>query len=145
MKLFDSLRRDVVDFEPIQAGKATVYGCGPTVYDFAHVGNFRTFLVYDLLHRHLRWRGLDVRFVVNLTDVDDKTIKGAAAGGKQLTEHTEPFAEAFLSDAKALGFLEFDDHPKATDFIEAMVNFISRLIEAGHAYQAEDGSVYYSV
>ena len=90
MRFYDSLRRQVVDFQPLEAGQALVYGCGPTIYDSAHVGNFRTFLVYDVLHRYLRWRGLEVRFVVNLTDVDDKTIKGAAAAGKTLTSTRSP-------------------------------------------------------
>ena len=145
MKLFDSLRRQSIEFEPLTPGQVTVYGCGPTIYDFAHVGNFRTFLVYDLLHRYLRWKGFDVRFVVNLTDVDDRTIEGAAAAGKPLDEHTSPFAEAFMADAKSLGFLDFDEHPRATSYVEAMVAFIERLVRAGHAYRAEDGSVYYAV
>ncbi|MDH3222370.1 MAG: cysteine--tRNA ligase, partial [Gemmatimonadota bacterium] len=97
MKLHDSLRRATVDFQPQTPGEVTVYGCGPTIYNFAHIGNFRTFLVYDLLHRTLEWKGYRVRFVVNLTDVDDKTIKGAAAAGKKLEEHTDPFAWAFMT------------------------------------------------
>ena len=145
MRLYDSLRRAAADFEPVVPGEATVYGCGPTVYNYAHIGNFRTFLVYDLLHRALEREGYKVRFVVNLTDVDDKTIRGAAEAGRKLEEHTGPFAEAFMDDARSLGFLAFDEHPRATAFIEPMIEFIQRLVDAGHAYRADDGSVYFSV
>ncbi len=145
MKLHDSLRRATVDFQPQSPGEVTVYGCGPTIYDSAHIGNFRTFLVYDLLHRTLEWKGYSVRFVVNLTDVDDKTIKGAAEAGKKLEEHTDPFARAFMDDAAALGFLAFDARPRATAHIDAMIRFIEGLVASGHAYRTEDGSVYFSV
>ena len=145
MKLHDFLRRETRPFEPLRPGRVTVYGCGPTVYDFAHIGNFRTFVVYDLLHRHLRWRGHEVGFVVNFTDVDDKTIRGAADAGRLLGEHTEPYARAFLDDAGALGLLPFSAHPRATAHIPAMVAFVENLVENGHAYRGADGSVYYSV
>lgn len=145
MKLYDSLRRELVDFAPLAPPRVAVYGCGPTVYDFAHIGNFRTFLVYDLLHRHLRARGHEVEFVVNLTDVDDKTIEGAAEAGLSLGEHTEPFVRAFREDAKTLGLLPFSQHPRATEFVPVMTGFIERLLARGHAYSAADGSVYYSV
>ena len=145
MNLYDSLHRELRRFEPGSPGRVTVYGCGPTVYDYAHIGNFRTFVVYDLLHRQLRRHGHEVEFVVNFTDVDDKTIDGAAAAGCSLTEHTGPFIDAFLADAGTLGFLPVSRHPRATGYIPAMVEFVERLIEAGHAYRAGDGSVYYSV
>ncbi len=145
MRLYDSLRRALVDFEPLDSERVTVYGCGPTVYDFAHVGNFRAFLVYDLLHRCLRAHGREVEFVVNLTDVDDKTIDGAVAAGVALAEHTEPFARAFQEDAETLGMLPFSRLPRATDFVPVMIRFVERLVERGHAYAAPDGSVYYSV
>ena len=145
MKLYDSLRRELRPFEPLNPDRATVYGCGPTVYDFAHVGNFRAFVVYDLLHRHLRLSGRDVDFVVNFTDVDDKTIDGAAEAGHTLGEHTGRFVEAFREDSKRLGLLPFSRHPRATAYIPAMVTFIERLLANGSAYQAGDGSVYYAV
>ena len=145
MRLHDSLSRRTRTFEPVRPGRVAVYGCGPTVYDFAHIGNFRTFVAYDLLHRHLRWRGHEVDFVVNFTDVDDKTIQGAADAGRLLGEHTEPFVRAFLNDATTLGFLAFSSHPRATAYIPAMVAFVERLMENGHAYRGTDGSVYYSV
>ena len=145
MKLYDSLRRELRPFQPGSPARATVYGCGPTVYDYAHIGNFRTFVVYDLLHRHLRRRGHEVEFVVNFTDVDDKTIDGATAAGCTLPQHTGPFIDAFLEDAATLGFLPVSRHPRATEFIPAMVEFVERLVETGHAYRGGDGSVYYSV
>ena len=145
MNLHDSLTRETRPFEPLHPGRVAVYGCGPTVYDFAHIGNFRTFAVYDLLHRYLRWRGLEVDFVVNFTDVDDKTITGAANAGRQLGEHTESFVRAFLDDSETLGFLPFSSHPRATAYIPAMVAFVERLVDRGSAYVAPDGSVYYAV
>ena len=145
MRLHDSLSRQVRDFEPRRPPRVTVYGCGPTVYDLAHVGNFRSFVAYDLLHRHLRWRGHEVDFVVNLTDVDDKTIRGAAAAGLPLRKYTEPFVEAFLDDAATLGFLPFASHPRATDHVAEMVRLVAGLERSGHAYRGGDGSVYYSV
>ncbi len=145
MKLYDSLRGDIHDFVPLNPERVTVYGCGPTVYDFAHIGNFRAFMAYDLLHRHLRWRGYEVDFVVNFTDVDDKTIAGAQAAQQPLAEHTAPFVEAFLEDARTLGFLPFSRHPRATGYIAAMLGFVERLVQSGNAYHAADGSVYYDV
>lgn len=145
MKLYDSLRREPRTFRPQDPARVTVYGCGPTVYDFAHIGNFRTFVVYDLLHRHLKSRGHDVEFVVNFTDVDDKTIAGAARAGVSLHDHTAPFVQAFLEDAESLGIAPFSQHPRATAFVPEMVTFIERLVATGHAYAVPDGSVYYSV
>lgn len=145
MKLYDSLRRELRPFRPQDPPRVTVYGCGPTVYDYAHVGNFRTFLVYDLLHRHLKRRGHHVEFVVNFTDVDDKTIEGAAQAGTSLHDHTAPFVGAFLEDVESLGIAPFSQHPRATAFVPQMVTFIERLVAAGHAYAVRDGSVYYSV
>ncbi len=145
MRLYDSLRRAVVPLEPLDPGRVAVYGCGPTVYDFAHVGNFRAFLVYDLLHRCLKAHGHAVDFVVNLTDVDDKTIEGAAAAGVSLAEHTAAFAQAFQDDAETLGMLPFSRLPRATDYVPVMIRFVERLLARGHAYAAADGSVYYSV
>ena len=145
MRLYDSLTRELRRFEPLDPGRATVYGCGPTVYDFAHIGNFRAFVVYDLLHRHLLSTGRAVDFVVNFTDVDDKTIDGAAEAGRTLAGHTARYIEAFQEDSRRLGLLPFSRHPRATAYIPAMVTFIERLFAAGSAYRAGDGSVYYSV
>jgi cysteinyl-tRNA synthetase len=145
LRFYNTLSRRLEEFEPLVPGKVLVYGCGPTIYDYPHIGNFRTFIAFDLLHRFLEWSGFEVRFVTNLTDVDDKTIKGALEKGITIREYTAPFGEAFLEDARALGIRPMDLYPKATDYVDAMVDFVRRLEAKGLAYQAEDGSVYYSI
>jgi cysteinyl-tRNA synthetase len=145
LKVYDTKSRALSPFTPLEAGKVRAYACGPTIYDHAHIGNFRTFLFFDLVHRYLEWSGYDVRFVMNLTDVDDKTIDGAMAAGASVADFTRPFGEAFLEDARTLGMLPADAYPRATEYIERMVEFIGRLIASGHAYQADDGAVYFSV
>ena len=145
LKVYDTKSRALVAFTPLHAGEVRAYACGPTIYDHAHIGNFRTFLFFDLVHRYLEWSGYDVRFVMNLTDVDDKTIDGAAAAGETVAAFTQPFGEAFLEDARTLGMLPVDAYPRATQYIERMVHFIGRLLESGHAYRADDGAVYFSV
>ena len=127
LRIYNTLTRSLEEFRPLEPGKARVYGCGPTIYDYPHIGNFRTFMVFDLLHRYLEWSGLDVRFVNNLTDVDDKVIRGARDAGVAIREYTEPFAVAFLSDLHTLGIRPVDLYPRATDYIEAMVDFVKRL------------------
>jgi len=145
LKVFNTETRSLGAFVPLETGKVRVYACGPTIYDHAHIGNFRTFLFFDTVHRHLEWSGYDVRFVMNLTDVDDKTIKGAVAAGKSVADFTRPFGEAFLADCDRLGMLPADSYPRATAYIRPMVDFVARLIESKHAYVAEDGAVYFSV
>ncbi len=145
LRFYNTLSRRLEEFEPLEPGKVLIYGCGPTIYDYPHIGNFRTFIAFDLLHRFLEWSGFEVRFVTNMTDVDDKTIKGALGKGITIREYTEPFGEAFLEEARALGIRPMDLYPKATDYVDAMVEFVRRLEEKGLAYQAEDGSVYYSI
>jgi len=144
-KLYNTLSRSLDEFEPLVPGKVLVYGCGPTIYDYPHIGNFRTFVAFDLLHRFLEWSGFEVRFVTNLTDVDDKTIKRALEEGVTIGEYTAPFGVAFLEDARSLGIRPMDLYPKATDYVVGMVEFVRRLEAKGLAYQAEDGSVYYSI
>ena len=145
LKVYDTKSRRLTAFEPLEAGEVRAYACGPTIYDHAHIGNFRTFLFFDVVHRYLEWSGYDVRFVMNLTDVDDKTIGGAVAAGATVAEFTRPFGEAFLDDARTLGMLPVDAYPRATEYIEPMVAFIGRLVDSGHAYPADDGAVYFSV
>jgi len=145
LKVRNTASRSVEPFEPLEPGKARVYACGPTIYSHAHIGNFRAFVFFDLVHRHLEWSGFDVRFVMNLTDVDDKVIEAAFEAGSSISEHTAPFGEAFLSDCATLGIRRADVYPRATDYIEQMVDFVARLVERGHAYAAEDGAVYYSI
>lgn len=145
LHVYNTATRSLEAFTPLEEGKATVYACGPTIYDHAHIGNFRTFLFFDIVHRHLERSGLDVRFVMNLTDVDDKVIEAAVERGTSITEHTAPFGEQFLADCETLGVRSFDEYPRATKYVERMVDFIERLMERGHAYAAEDGAVYYSI
>jgi cysteinyl-tRNA synthetase len=125
----------------------SLYTCGPTVYAHAHIGNFRAYVFEDLLQRHLRERGFAVRRVMNLTDVDDKTIRGAVASGIPLGDYTRPFKDAFFEDAKTLRLLPAESYPAATDpeQIARMIAMIGTLMERGHAYQAEDGSVYFRI
>ena len=125
----------------------SLYTCGPTVYAHAHIGNFRAYVFEDLLQRHLQERGFVVRRVMNLTDVDDKTIRGAHVAGIPLADYTRPFKEAFFQDAKALRLLPADAYPEATDpeQIARMITMIGTLMERGHAYQAEDRSVYFRI
>lgn len=145
LKVYDTLRRSLVRFEPMDADRARVYACGPTIYGYPHIGNFRAFLFFDLVHRYLEWTGYSVDFVMNLTDVDDKTIKGAVAEGKDIRSYTEPYGEAFLEDCSTLGIRPVDAYPKATDYVDRMIAFVERLVAGGFAYQAEDGAVYFSI
>lgn len=126
-------------------GLVTLYTCGPTVYNFAHIGNFRTYVFEDLLRRTLKFFGLQVKQVMNLTDVDDKTIKGAIAQGISLDAFTQPFKEAFFQDLATLKIEKAEVYPAATDYIEPMIQMIQKLIEKGFAYQGQDGSVYYAI
>jgi len=145
LKVHNTASRTLEVFEPLEAGKVRVYACGPTIYNHAHIGNFRTFLFFDLVHRYLEWSGFDVRFVMNLTDVDDKVIEAAAAAGVSVEDHTRPYGEVFLGDCETLGVLPVDVYPRATGYVEPMVSFVERLVESGHAYAAEDGAVYFSI
>ena len=144
LRLTNTLTRSVQAFEPLEPGKARVYACGPTIYDNAHIGNFRSFVVYDLLHRYLEWSGYDVRFVMNLTDVDDKTIEAAAQAGVSVAEYTRPFGDAILADARTLGIRPADSYPRATEYVDPMVRFVERLEKNGLAYATEDG-VYFRI
>jgi cysteinyl-tRNA synthetase len=145
LEVFNTETRAMSPFVPLERGRARVYACGPTIYDHAHIGNFRSFLFFDIVHRHLEASGYAVKFVMNLTDVDDKTIKGAVAAAKSVAEFTRPFGEAFLADCQTLGMLPADRYPRATDYIPGMVEFVQTLIAKGHAYVADDGAVYFSV
>jgi cysteinyl-tRNA synthetase len=151
MKLYNTLSRSLQPFTPQdqpaggKPARVLVYACGPTIYDHAHIGNFRYFVVCDLLHRYLEWNGFDVRIVMNLTDVDDKTIDAAVRRGLSIAEHTQPFGEVWLQDSDALGIRRMDAYPKATEYVPRMVDFVQRLIDRKVAYVAEDGSVYFSI
>ena len=142
---FNTLTRKRETFEPIDEGKVRVYTCGPTVYDYAHIGNFRAFVFEDLLKRWLKYRGFKVTHVMNLTDVDDKTIRGSQKQQTPLKQYTDFYAEAFFEDASALNIERADYYPRATGNITEMVSLIKKLMEKGYAYRGEDGSIYYAI
>ena len=144
-RLYNTLTRSVEPFAPADGKTATIYSCGPTVYNPAHLGNFRTFLFNDLLRRSLRLRGWRVRQVMNLTDVDDKIIKRAVEQGKTIREITEPVTEVFFADRDYLRIEKAEHYPKATDFIPQMVALVKRLVDKNVAYVAEDKSVYFAI
>jgi cysteinyl-tRNA synthetase len=145
LRLYNTLSRKVEPFEPLQKGRVSLYTCGPTVYNYAHIGNFRTFLFEDLLRRWLEASGYEVFHIMNLTDVDDRTIAAAAEKGIALKEHVEPFAQAFFEDRDYLRVLPAQVYPRATEHIPAMIRLIEGLLEKGVAYKGEDGSVYFSI
>ena len=129
------------DFEPIDPGNVRIYTCGPTVYAPSHIGNFRSFLFADLLRRYLAWRGYPVTWVMNITDVDDKIIRDAAAQAIPIRELTSGYEVAFLDDLRRLRVMTPDVLPRATEHIEAMVTLIETLLERGHAYRTDRKSV----
>lgn len=128
-----------------EPGKVKMYTCGPTIYNRAHIGNFRTYVFEDLLRRTLKLFGYDVTQVMNLTDVDDKTIRGAIQEGVSLDAFTTPFKEAFFADIKTLGIEPVEHYPAATEYIDQMIAMIQDLVEKGYAYTGKDGSVYYAI
>ena len=144
-RFFNTLTRKKEAFNPLEDNKVKMYTCGPTVYDYAHIGNFRAFLFEDLLKRWLVSRGFKVTHVMNLTDIDDKTIKGSQKQGVPLWQFTDFYVKAFFEDIKALNVEPADVYPRATDHIPQMIELIKTLIDKGYAYRGEDGSIYYAV
>ncbi|CAN5738485.1 cysteine--tRNA ligase [soil metagenome] len=144
-RLYNTLTRQVEPFAPADGITVRMYTCGPTVYNPAHLGNFRTFLFEDLMRRVLALRGWAVHQVMNLTDVDDKIIKRAREQGKTIAEVTEPVIVVFHRDREYLRIQAAEAYPKATDFIPQMIALVERLMSRGVAYQAEDGSVYFAI
>jgi cysteinyl-tRNA synthetase len=144
-RLYNTLTRSVDPFEPLDMDTVRMYTCGPTVYNPAHLGNFRTFLFEDLLRRTIRLRGWDVEQVMNITDVDDKIIKRASERGLTIAEVTEPVMETFHADREFLRIEKAEKYPRATEHLPEMIDLVARLIERELAYQAEDGSVYYAI
>jgi len=147
IRFYNTLTRETEEFRPLdpEGKRVKMYTCGPTVYNHAHIGNFRAYVFEDLLQRHLEARGLEVERVMNLTDVDDKTIRGSREQGVALADFTKPFKEAFFEDLETLRVKEADEFPAATEAanIERMIEMIATLMERDHAYQAEDGSIYF--
>lgn len=145
MKLYNTETRTKETFAPLNPPEVRLYTCGPTVYHYAHIGNFRTYIFEDLLRRTLRYFGFKVTQVMNLTDVDDKTIKGAIAGNMSLDAYTKPFVEAFFHDLKTLKIEPAEHYPAATGYIPQMIEMIETLLKKGMAYTGGDGSVYYPI
>ena len=145
IRVFNTLTREKEVFVPLEPGKVRIYACGPTVYDYAHIGNFRAFVFEDLLRRWLKFRGFSVIHVMNLTDVDDKTIKGSRVHGIPFKEYTDYYAKAFFEDAAALNIEPADVYPRATEHIAEMVMLIRKLLAKGFAYKGEDGSIYFAI
>ena len=140
----NTLSGKIEEFQPLEAGKVKLYVCGPTVWNFAHIGNFRTFTFGDLLQRYLKFKGYDVTYVMNLTDVDDRIINESAKQNITIEEMTAPFIAAFNEDMKTLGNDMPDVQPKATEHIAEMIEIISTLLENGKAYES-DGSIYFRI
>jgi len=142
--VYNDLTRKKEPFEPIEKGKVRFYVCGPTVYDFFHIGNARPFVLFDLFRRYLEATGYEVTFVQNFTDIDDKMIRRANEMGITVPELAERFIAEYFEDADALGIKRADVHPRATHEIEEIIKIVKTLIEKGHAYEKE-GDVYFSV
>lgn len=143
MKVFNTLTRQKEDLKTIEEGKVKIYACGPTVYNFIHIGNARPLCVFDVLRRFLEYIGYDVRFVQNFTDIDDKIIKRANEENLTYKEVSEKYIEEFWKDVKGMNIREATVHPKATENIDEIISIVSSLIEKGYAY-AVDGDVYFS-
>ncbi|MFN5599898.1 MAG: cysteine--tRNA ligase, partial [Gemmatimonas sp.] len=144
-RLYNTLTRRVEPFAPVDGHTVRMYTCGPTVYNAAHLGNFRTFLFEDLLRRAFRLAGWSVEQVMNLTDVDDKIIRKAQANGQHILEVTEPYTALFHTDRRYLRIEEAERYPKATEHIPEMIALVERLVANGVAYVADDGSVYFAI
>ncbi len=140
LKFYNTLSNRLEEFKPLIDGEVRMYLCGPTVWDFAHVGNFRANVFADILRRHLKFKGFKVTHVMNITDVDDRIIARAAERGQTIDEYTAPYIEAFWQDFDAIGCERPEIAPRATEHIAEMVTLIEQLRERGHAYNS-DGSI----
>lgn len=145
LKLFNTATRTKEELRPQQSNHVKMYTCGPTVYHYAHIGNFRTYVFEDLLRRTIKFFGMEITQVMNITDVDDKTIKGAIAKQVSLKEYTAPYEIAFFEDLDTLNIERAEKYPAATDFIDEMIKIIEGLLEKGVAYHGADGSVYFAI
>ena len=145
MQIYNSMTRKKETFQPIHEGKVGIYACGPTVYNYFHIGNARPFITFDVLRRQLEREGYEVTFVQNFTDIDDKMIRRANEEGITVKELADRFINEYYKDAKALGIRPATVHPKATEHIPEIISLIKKLIENGHAYASPSGDVYYRV
>jgi cysteinyl-tRNA synthetase len=144
LRLYNTMSGKVEEFRTLAGNEVRMYACGPTVYDYGHIGNFRTFVAVDILRRYLRQSGFKVRHVMNITDVDDKIIRNSAQAGVSVKQYTAKFEKAFLEDAATLN-IEQPVLVRATEHIEEMAQFIAKLEQAGYAYRSEDGSYYFRI
>lgn len=144
LELYNTLTRKKETFKPIVSGKVGLYTCGPTVYDFAHIGNFRAYVFGDLLRRYLEYKGYEVKQVMNITDIDDKTIKGSQEKGIPLTQYTMKYKKAFFEDMETLNIKKAHLYPEATSHVKEMIEFVKKLLDKGNAYQM-NGSVYFKI
>jgi len=145
LELFNTLSGKVEEFHPLEDNLVRMYACGPTVYDYGHIGNFRTFIVVDTLRRFLKQSGFKLKHVMNITDVDDKIIRNAARDGVTVQQYTKKYREAFLEDADALNIQHPELIVNATDHIQEMAHFIAVLVDKGYAYRTDDGSYYFRI
>ena len=143
MKLYNSMTRQKEEFVPIEPGKVKMYSCGPTVYNFFHIGNARPFIIFDILRRYLEYRGYEVKFVQNFTDIDDKVINKANAEGVTYDVIADRYIKEYFVDAKGLGIRPATIHPRATETMDAIIDIVKYLVDNGHAYAAQNGDVYF--
>lgn len=143
MKIYNTLKRCKEEFVPVEPGVVRMYSCGPTVYNYFHIGNARPFIIFDTLRRYLEYSGYEVKFVQNFTDIDDKMIRNANEQGITVKELAEQYINEYFTDAKGLGIKEATVHPRATENIDAIIDIVKTLIDKGYAYNA-NGDVYYS-
>ena len=144
LKIYNTFSRKKETFKPLTKGKAGLYVCGLTVYNYGHIGNYKSITSADILTRYLKYLGYKVKKVVNITDVDDKTIKNSIQEGKESKEYTKKYTEGFFEDEKSLNILPADVYPKATENIDGMIKLIQRLLDSGYAYKADDG-IYFNI
>jgi cysteinyl-tRNA synthetase len=144
LKLYNTLGRKKQVFKPIKKGQIGMYTCGLTVYNYGHIGNYRAFVASDILRRYLEYSGYKVKKIVNITDVDDKTIKGSIKAGRKLKEYTKEYENAFFEDEASLNIKKADKYPRATEHIKEMVEIIDDLLKKGYAYKTEDG-IYFNI
>jgi len=145
MRFFNTLTRQLEEFKPMEPPQVKLYTCGPTIHDYAHIGNFRTYVFEDLLRRYLNFRGYQVFQVMNLTDVEDKIIKKSIEAGIPMRQYTEKYAQAFFEDLATLNIEPAEVYPRATESVDKMVEIIRKLLKDGIAYKAADGSIYYDI
>lgn len=145
IKFYNTLTKKIEEFKPIKPENACIYTCGPTVYNYPHIGNYRAYIFSDILKRFLLYRGYNIKHVMNITDIDDKTIRDSQNQGKKLKEFTSFYTEGFFKDRDKLNIIPADYYPRATDYIKEMLEMIEILIKKGVAYKGEDNSIYFDI